>query len=291
MLRTAVVALGIVLLSACDSSTGVDENGFTIRGSVTAPEGVDVAGTEVTACFGGDADPDPLLACDFSSSNTQALEIESTGTAAPFEFTNLAEGEYWLGATLRGADGWAVVTGSDCASDGQGNCQYFSTSTDNVEITMGPIQNDFRVRVTGPSGFDLTDGEVAFCIEDEQDPEVCDAEDSSPPYQLLPPRQPGGQFSVQIPSVPAGDYQILAGKDTDGDGVWDFWNCYFTAASSPRCAEVSPGSGLVYQIGIVETDRDPPFPYDQPLAASAEAAPRFTPHGASMVKKIRTARD
>lgn len=295
MVRTAMLAAGTVLLvSGCESSTGVDGNnddGFTIRGMVMAREGVDVAGTEVNACFGGDADPDPLLACDFSSPNTRALHIESSGTSASFEFTNLAEGEYWLGATLRGDDGWATETGANCDSDAQGNCRFFRASTEDVEIAMEPIQNDFRVRVTGPNGFDLADGEVAFCVEDEQDPEVCDAEASSPPYQLLPPREPGGQFSVQIPNVPAGDYQILAGKDTDGNGVWDFWNCYYTSASWPSCAQVSPGSGLVYEVSIVETEADPPFPYDQPPAASAGAAPRFMLQGANMVKGIRAARD
>ncbi|MGH7578030.1 MAG: hypothetical protein ACREM1_23280 [Longimicrobiales bacterium] len=109
MVRTAVFALGIVLISGCESSTGVDDgdddDGFTISGRVTTPEGVDIAGTEVTACFGGDADPDPLLACDFSSANTRVLEIESGGATAPFEFTNLVQGEYWLGATFRGPDG------------------------------------------------------------------------------------------------------------------------------------------------------------------------------------------
>ncbi|MGH7578031.1 MAG: hypothetical protein ACREM1_23285 [Longimicrobiales bacterium] len=153
---------------------------------------------------------------------------------------------------------------------------------------MRPVQNDFRVRVTGPSGFDLTDGEVAFCIEDEQDPEACDAQASSPPYQLLPPRESGERFGVQITDVPAGDYIILAGKDTDGDGVWDFWNCYFTSTTFPLCAEVSPGSGLVYQVDIVEANEEPPSPYNQPPAASAEAAFRFAPRGAAVVKGMIT---
>lgn len=266
----ALLFLYICLLSGCNIFSS-DDDGLTISGTVTAPAGVDISGAEIVACFGGDADSDPTLACDFSSPNTQIILIESSGTTASFKFKDLTEGDYWIRAVIFDDDHWTAFRGDNCNRGRDGTCHYIAPSAEEVDIILEPVENDFRVRVTGPDGFDLTGGEVAFCIPHETEDDVCDEERSSRAILLLPPREPERPFfGLQVWPFPAGNYVLLAGKDTDGDRVWDFWNCYATFASYPNCAEVSPGSGLVYDIQISETSNPPPPPYGAAVIANGK---------------------
>lgn len=261
--------LPAVMLGACgDGVTGTD-NGLSLSGTVTAPPGLDVMGTEVAVCT-----PRPgtlLIGCDEISSANQTISIESEGTTAPFRFTNLAEESYLVRATLDVTDDdFSDFWRFDCNPDAEGICQYYSPPIENLDLTLEPPHNDFRVRVFFPDGFDPLGIEVAFCIPDEEIDQVCDEELSSPAFPSIAPTDPEADFWIrQIDNFAPGDYVLLAGKDTDGDDIWDFWSCYFGNVGPPTCAEVSPGSGTVYDITIVETTRPPPFPYGPPPEAAS----------------------
>lgn len=267
-----------LVFGACDDGVTSSDDGLTISGTVTAPPGLEVTGIDVTACA---PSPDPfLIGCDEISPDNHTIVIESAGTTAPYRFTNLAEGSYLVRARLDvDGDDFIDFAELDCNPDGEGICQYYVPPTENLDLTLEPPHNDFRVRVFFPDGFNPQGIEVAFCIPDEEVDEVCDLDRSSPAFPGIAPTNPDADFWIrQIEDFPPGDYVLLAGKDTDGDEIWDFWSCYFGTVGPPLCAEVSPGSGTVYDIHIVETSQPPPSPYGPPPAgavAGSHNAPRL----------------
>lgn len=257
LIRNLVTLILALLLAACDSGDG-DGDGLTISGSVTMPAGVDVAQTLVDAC-----DFDVLgnvSTCNFASPNTQTIAIEETGTTASFRFTSLREESYLLQA--RKFEGrWLEYAVADCNPGGDGFCRYFEPPLDNVSLNLVPVTEDFRVEITAPSGISPVGSEVGFCVVDDTQEQACVEELSVASIADTPP-EPGEIYGYQyvFPQQPEPVYVLLAGKDVNGNGEWDYWGCYFRPGDL-NCSEVEPGTREVFRINMLEQELDPPTPY------------------------------
>lgn len=275
--RTLPALLLALSLAACDSG---GDDGLSLSGTVVAPAGIgDDVSFRVTACPPLDAIPGGKW-CDFDSFESRSTVVESNNGRASFQLSDLPGERYLLRA-------WDRTTGSifsgfsalDCNADNGDVCRYFEASSDNLELTLEPIEQDFRIIVTGPSGFDLTGSEVAFCFPDPENDEICVAESSFGPYPVFEDDEQEGTFGVQIWRFPAERYALFAGKDLSGDGVWDFWQCY-NGDFDNLCDEVLPGTGQDFDIRIVDAgDQTPPCPYG-PCPAALTADERRSAHKA-----------
>lgn len=255
-------------LTACDSGGG-DDDGLTISGSASISGTADVVNSEVQACFVDRTFDEEL--CNFGSANTKEINLDETGSSAPYRITGLAAGKYEMNASKDfGGDGWwdFVAFNGNC---NDGNCAYWEPPVDGVDIAMQEVENDFRLRITAPDGVELTGTEVVFCAVEG---DVCDENESSPRIRTTYPWAPGEDYGSQHFNIPLRDYALLAGKDVNGDGEWEFWNCY--TVDGQVCEEVPPGTLIVYTIHMLESDIPPPAlrSTESPLARSVERLPQ-----------------
>ena len=129
-LVTAPAANLTIQMTVFGSTPGPGPNPSGLSGTVTAPQGGDIAGTSVFACFVENNQ------CNAQSPNTQLVQINTSGASAPFSFSGLAAGQY------------TVIAVKDVNGDGQRNAGDYAGCYGGAQCTaVTPPQSNLTVQM------------------------------------------------------------------------------------------------------------------------------------------------
>ena len=244
----------LFVLAACGGGPeGGGGGGNGISGTISAPQGGDVQGTTVEACFviGNQ--------CDESSPNTQQMTVMQSGGSASYSFPNLAAGQYAVFAAKDITGNGSFGDNGDyagCYNDGQ-NCVAVSPPQTGVNVQLVVSDNGdgggngISGTLTAPQGGDVRGAVVEACFVANNQ---CD--ESSPNTQVVTITQSGSSASYNFSGLAAGQYAVFAGKDVNGNGSFgdagDYAGCYGDASG---CYVITPPqTGVDVQLGVINDD-------------------------------------
>ncbi|QRN95060.1 hypothetical protein JRI60_39170 [Archangium violaceum] len=125
-----------VPLFGCPGKPEPEPGSLYIRGSVSAPVGVSIKGTELVACFVINNE------CSLDSSNTKRVVLQASGSRAAYSFDGLAAGNYQVIAVKDSNN-------NDAFDDGDYSGQYVKGGSEAVAVTPPVMGIDIALQMKG----------------------------------------------------------------------------------------------------------------------------------------------
>ena len=258
-----LLILSSLLLAACGGNEMLPQQPpqppppgeAAISGTVTAPPGIDLAGTTIRACL--DA------ACQTPA---QTVSISQSAQSAPFTLGGLQSGTSYTLVALQDTDGNGVAD----AGEASGSAGPIPAPAQGITLTLQggnqppppppppADQGSVSGTLSAPAGSDLSDTLVAACFNGD-----CNDERSTGIFVT----QGGSSASYTVGDLQDGaTYAIFAWKDVNDTGeidAGDLFGLYSTDGTNPAPVTV-PATGIDLQLSVEGGDEDAPPDDDLP---------------------------
>ncbi len=208
----------------------------SISGSVTAPGGGSILGTEVLACFIVNGQ------CDVDSPNSKGLILQGSGSSTAYAFENMASGQYVI-AAAKDNNGNSVLDSGDYEGFyGSGQTATAVTPpAQNINIAM-TVNSDQALRgtVIAPPNGNVGGTQVTACYLNAG---VCDLTHANTLKTTLSGTGASATFTL---SVPFGQYILTAAKDINGNNLSDDgdYEGHYTSGGTEATPVIAPAQNL-----------------------------------------------
>ncbi|WNG33033.1 hypothetical protein F0U61_04930 [Archangium violaceum] len=239
MLGGALLALGLTACPGDDDDDKKPQDTDTISGTVTAPAGGSIIGTELAACFVVDGQ------CDTESPKTRLQLLQGSGTSATYKFDNMAAGQYLLIAIKD--------TNKNNELDSGDYVGFYGNSLGalpvkppakaiNISMTVytGGSSTGISGTVTAPAGGSISGTQLVACFVSNG---ACVASHTNTRQVTL--SGSGSNATYSFDTLAAGEYTLVAYKDINSNGQVDNgdYEGFYTTNGTSATPISSPAQG------------------------------------------------